>query len=280
MKKIWINADYSQAEARVVAWYGPVPALKTWFLNGEDVHLNVCKLIARVVQQGNIQMPRHDLAPAGLFRGKPWQEYTKKDYERQISKNTVHGNNYGLGPIKFATMVGLPTKIAEQIQTIYFALLPEIKNAYQARIKKTIDTTRTIILPQPLGWARTFYNITNDDLYRAAYAALPQSTIGGKLVRLWTRLCHEFENELPEAELARPSRILQMGYDVRFNSHDSVGILAPDDPDVIKHICRRVKLYGEEPLLIHGEPCIIPMDFKIGYNQGDMTDYNLEEKVA
>lgn len=274
MKKIWINADYSQAEARVVAWYGPVPALKTWFLSGEDVHLNVCKLIARVVQQGRIKMPRHEQAPMGLFSGKPWQDYTKKDYERQLSKNTVHGNNYGLGPIKFATMVGLPTPVAEQIQGIYFSLLPEIKSGYQSRIRISIDRDRTITLPEPLGWTRTFYGALDEDLYRAAYAALPQSTIGGKLVRLWTALCHIFSDDLPDGVLATPENILRMGYDVRFNSHDSVGVLVPDDRETIIHVTRTIKKIGEEPLIIHGEPCVIPMDFKIGYNQYDMTDFD------
>ena len=275
MKKIWINADYSQAEARVVAWYGPVPSLKTWFQRGEDIHLNMTKLIARVVQTGKIPMPRTEHSPAGLFLGKHWDTYTKKDYERQVSKNTVHGNNYGLGPQKFATMLGLPVKIAETIQNIYFTLVPEIKNAYQARIRQSIDATRSIKLPEPLGWTRTFYDIASEDLYRAAYAALPQSTIGGKLVRLWTSLCHIFSEELPEGQLATPQNILRMGYDVRFNSHDSVGVLVPDDADVILHVCRTIKRLGEEPLFIHGEPCVIPMDFKIGYNQLDMREYEV-----
>jgi hypothetical protein len=251
--------------------------MKTWYLNNEDIHLNVCKLIARTVQTLKVPMPKHPLAPVGLFLGKHWDSYTKDDYERQISKNTVHGNNYGLGPRKFALMVGLSEAVATTIQGIYHGLFPEIKNNYQAKIRIALQRDRTIVLPEPLGWTRVFYDAESEDLYRAAYAALPQSTIGGKLVRLWDRMCRVFDEELPEGELATPSRILQMGYDVRLNSHDSLAILVPDDPDTILHICRTIKRYGEEPLVINGEACVIPMDFKTGPNLYDLTKYKLEE---
>lgn len=270
MKYVWINADYSQAEARVVAWKGPVPALKTWFLNGEDVHLNVAKMIARVVQVGKIKLPRN------LFMGKPWDTYTAEDPERQIAKNCVHGNNYGLGPFKFGLMTGLPKNAAEMVQNIYFSIFPEIKTGYQAGIRACIDHDRTITLPEPIDWKRTFYDISGDELYRAAYAAYAQSTIGGKLVRLWDKLCHLFDDDIPEGRLAKPSVIRTMGLDVRLNVHDSVGVIVPDSDDVILHTCRTIKKLGEEPLIINNEPLIIPMDFKVGPNFGDLKKYKLD----
>lgn len=269
MKKVWINADYSQAEARVVAWKGPVPALKTWFIEGADVHLNVAKMIARVVQAGKLKLPRN------LFTGKPWDSYTADDPERQLAKNCVHGNNYGLGPVKFGLMTGLPKNAAEMVQNIYFSIFPEIKTGYQAGIRAAIDRDRTIVLPEPLCWKRTFYDIAGDELYRAAYAAYAQSTIGGKLVRLWTRLSHLFEETLPEGQLATPSNIRKMGLDVRLNVHDSVGVVVPNDEVVIEHTCRIIKKLGEEPLIINGESLVIPMDFKVGPNFGDLKKYKL-----
>jgi hypothetical protein len=47
----------------------------------------------------------------------------------------------------------------------------------------------------------------------------------------------------------------------------------PDDPESIAFACGVIKSCGETPLVINGEAFVIPMDFKIGPNLGDLKDY-------
>src|SRR5947208_13251142 len=125
--RVWIVGDYNQAEARVVAWRGPVPRLKQWFIEGKDIHNEVTRQIAKVVQENKLTLPN------GLFASKNWNEYGKGDTERdEVGKRCVHANNYGMGKDKFALITGLPAKYAEIVQTIYFTLFPEVKRSYQA----------------------------------------------------------------------------------------------------------------------------------------------------
>jgi DNA polymerase-1 len=132
MARVWVFGDLSQAEARVVAWAGPVASLKQLFAAGEDVHSTVARNIARVVQEHKIKLPGH------LFQTKLWSSYGQGDPERQIAKTTVHASNYGMGCDKFGRVTGLPEKHAKELQEIYFYLYPEIRTKYQAKITQQL----------------------------------------------------------------------------------------------------------------------------------------------
>lgn len=258
MKKIWVCADYSQAEVRVVAWAGPVPALKTWFSTGEDVHLNVAKMIGKVAQTAKLNLP------GGLFTNKSYNDFTAEDPERQIAKNTVHGNNYDLGKYKFALITGLPVKHAALVQEVYHGLFPEIRKSYHANIISTVKRTRT--LTNPWGARRVFYGDLTDETFRAAYAWYPQSTVGLLLVNTLCEVCEVFDKEIPENVVVTPEVIRSMGLDVRMQVHDSINVIVPDSEDAINFTCKTIKEKGEIPLTIRGDNLVIPMDFQIGPN--------------
>lgn len=264
-KYVWISGDYSQAEARVVAWRGPVSTLKTWFTLGDDVHTSVAKMIARVVQENKIQMPR------GLFASKHWNTYGKGDPERDTAKNTVHGNNYGLGVQKFAYMTGLPTKYAGILQGIYHGLIPDIRLKYHKWIEDQVNKTGGFTTP--MGRRRDFYDIRGPELYRAAYAGYAQSTIGDLLVNTLCEVCEIFENEIPDGAVSTPEKIRSMGFDVRLQLHDNVNVIVPNDRETIEYAVKSIKRVAELPLVIEGETLVIPMDFKIGPTLGDLEDY-------
>ena len=264
LNQVFLFADYSQAEARVVAWAGPIPAMKTWFTTGEDIHLNVARLIGRVVNENKLELPH------GLWK-KPWQEIVKKDVERQYAKNTVHGNNYDMGAIKFGLITGLPLKYARLVQDIYHSIFPEIRGNYHKWVRDELGRDRTLTNPQ--GWKRTFYDIQSSDLERAAYAWYPQSTIGLLTIRTLTHVCEVFAQNLSAATILSPTNIRKMGLDVQLQVHDSIGVVLPDDPTVVAEAARLIKKIGEHPLMIKGETLVVPMDFKIGPSWGDQHDY-------
>lgn len=261
MSKIFISADGSQAEARVVAWKGPVPKLKQWFLDKVDVHLNMTRLISEQVHKYNIKLPNN------WYLRKLPTEYGKEDEERQISKNCVHANNYEVGKRKFAFMLGgVPESVAETLQAVYFSIVPEIKTGYQQKIKSYLAKNATVVIPPPFNWKRTFYSYTfgtykdvDEDVQRKAFAFYAQTTIGAWLIRLF--------NECIDA-----------GLDVVFQAHDSIVIRCNDDILSIKNTISIIDNINITKCVIdiEGEPLIIPLDFKIGPNFGELKDYKLE----
>lgn len=264
MSKVWIFADYSQAEARVVAWAGRVTLLKEWFSAGKDVHSGVAQMIARYVQENRFALPDK------LFATKHWSEFGKGDPERQLSKSTVHANNYGMGKLKFSQITGLPARYAEALQTIYFRLFPEIRTGYQAWIEEQLRRTRTLVLPQ--GWPLQFYDMFGPELSRTAYALYAQSTVGLMLTHTLNEVCEHFSREV--RGLRKPSAIRAQGLDVRLQIHDAIGAAIEDDPAQISYACSIIKKAAEEPISIRGEELVIPVDFKVGPTWGEAKDWH------
>lgn len=267
-ERVWIFGDYSQAEARVVAWKGPVPLLKQWFTTGEDVHTNVARMISRVVQLKHVRMP------GGLFTKYPWAEVPKESEERQVAKTTVHGNNYDMGEQKFALVTGLPLEAARELQTIYFAQFPEIRDNYQKGIRETVQKTRTLTTPQ--GRRMIFYDTLSEELFREAYAWYPQSTVGD-LTSKWFIRCSEHFAKAKDLGLGKwtPGNVRACGFDTRLQVHDALGISVPNEVEIIEYTARKMKQYGEIPLLINGEILTIPVDFKTGPSWGQLEDLKI-----
>ena len=253
----------------IVAWAGPVPLLKEWFLTGKDVHTNVAQMIARVVQHAKIPMPK---GPHGLplFSAKHWSKYDKSDSERSIAKQTVHANNYGMGKRRYAMLTGLPERYADTLQKIYLEeLFPEVRNNYQRWIDNELRRCRTLITPQ--GRRRIFYDQFGPDLSRAAYAFYPQSTVGDLCVETLCDVCEIFEDV--KLVFKSPLFIRRCGLDVRLQIHDAIGVSIPNNQESIEFACKTIKTCGEKTLVIKGEPLVIPLDFKVGRSWGEAKDY-------
>lgn len=288
INKVWLIGDFSQAEARVVAWRGPIPAMKKWFSDPrEDIHLNVAKLIGKVVEDNKLDMPINATTGNKLWNRMAWQELTKKnskDDERQIAKNCVHANNYEVGKGKFAQMTGLPVKYAATLQDIYHGIFPEIRGGYHKWIKDCLAHNRTIW--NPLGWKRSFYGnylLDRENINRAAYAWYAQSTIGLKNIRSLVKLCEvnhnwpwpiQLYNKNTSQLYYSPHTVLNMGYDVQLQIHDSIGMAIENDPLLICEASLAMKKIMETPIMIEGEELIVPVDFQIGPSWGELTTYD------
>jgi hypothetical protein len=292
----------NQAESRVVAWKGPVPKLKQWYQEGVDVHAYVCRLIAKVVQESNIQTPLNIATGKQLFKNKNWDRYSKGDEEREISKRTVHAYNYGMGVAKFALITGLSEQFATILLKIYSTLFPEIKTNYHAWVEGCIRKNRTIWMPEPVKFRKIFYDIVDDELMRSAYSCYPQCTVGAMLSRTIAHCCRIFKEDkddklreqwcawyggenwerwlrLRNKDVKTPEAILWSGMDVRLNIHDAGGISIPDDPALISWAVTTWKSIAETPIKISDkEELIIPVDFKIGATWGsnDLKDYKID----
>lgn len=312
LEREWVFADYNQAESRVVAWKAPVTKLRQWYSEKKDVHAYVCQLIAKVVQENNIQTPINPDTNLPMFRAKHWSEYKKGDYERDIAKRVVHAYNYGMGPEKFALIAKISVQLATILMKIYAVLFPEIKAKYHAWIEKCLRTEKCLWMPEPVKFRKVFHEINpyvplEEDILRAGYASYPQCIIGALLVRTLNICCNIFVEKSGEvfeprfelrdqweawygrpnwdkftSNLARdrhdPQTILWRGMDVRMNIHDAGGISIPPDESLIRWACGVWRDNAEIPITLDpGNVVVIPVDFKRGATMGseDLHEYKL-----
>jgi DNA polymerase-1 len=152
--KVFLNADFSQAEARVVAWLAGEDRLIQIFKDGGDIHRRNAAKIYRKAEA----------------------DVTKA--EREIAKRIIHASNYGMGPVTFSKNAGIPVAEAKRLLNAYFAEFPRIKLWHMA-IQRDLRNSRT--LTTPLGRKRTFFNRWNESLVKEALAFIPQSTVADLL---------------------------------------------------------------------------------------------------
>jgi DNA polymerase-1 len=98
-----LSADYSQIELRIMAHISGDDALRSAFLNGEDIHTTTA---------------------AGVF-GVPAAEVTKE--MRRRAKEVNFGIMYGIGPFGLANRLGIAQSEARDIIARYFTRFPKVK---------------------------------------------------------------------------------------------------------------------------------------------------------
>ena len=145
-----INADLSQAEARVVAHLARESRLIKVFSDGGDIHRRNASVIYGVSEG--------DVTPE----------------QRNIAKRVVHASNYGMGARTFAKNVKLTERESDVLLKQYFATYPRIKLWHT----ETADTLRrTRILRNPFGRRRIFFSRWDDSLIKEGLAFVPQSSV-------------------------------------------------------------------------------------------------------
>lgn len=165
-----VNADLSQAEARVVAYLAGEERMQRLFEEGGDVHTkNACNIF-------------------GITPDK-----VKKE-QRQIAKALVHGANYGIGHVRFSKIVGQSEGRARELLNQYHSLYPCLQ-LWHKRVRDQVGKTR--VMTTPFGRKRMFFGRWSDDLVREAIAYVPQSTVGDLLnygiIRCWDNLPPQWE---------------------------------------------------------------------------------------
>ncbi|MCI1931165.1 MAG: DNA polymerase I [Clostridia bacterium] len=109
---IFVDADYSQIELRVLAHMADDEALQQAFINGQDIH----RLTASQVL------------------GKKFEDIT--DYERRQAKAVNFGIIYGIGAFSLSQDLGITRKAAEQYIESYFKKYPNVKKYMTQTVEK------------------------------------------------------------------------------------------------------------------------------------------------
>jgi uracil-DNA glycosylase family 4 len=235
---VFIYRDFSQAEARVVAYLARCDRLIELFDDpNRDIHTE----------------------NASRIFGIPTSEVTFE--QRYLAKKVVHACNYGMGPGKLVEIVAedaaytgirITLKKAEELIAKYFMLYPEIRTHFWREVENQMRATRT--LTTPFGCKREFFGRWDDKLLREAYSYIPQSIVGW----LGRKSLFDIYQQL-EVKEGKAQALL--------NVHDSV-LVQCKEADV-EYVARRMDELMTIPIDIHGRRLVIPTDCKVGYNWQD-----------
>jgi uracil-DNA glycosylase family 4 len=175
-EEIFVQADSSQAEARVV-----------WLLADDEEAL-------RLVDE----IDYHALTASWFFGGTE-KDYSKKvlGYESPIrfaGKTLRHAGHLGAGKRRAAVSLNTDARkykipiqiteaIAERALKIFHSKQPRIQQVFQAQIVECLRRNRQLIAPipygldVPIGGKRTFYERWGEELNRMAFSYIPQRAV-------------------------------------------------------------------------------------------------------
>lgn len=218
--RCFVKGDLSQAENRVVAWLIKGPMQRA-FVEHRDVHS----------------------LTASLIFGGAEADHPKESKGRQLAKVINHASNYGQGPQQLAATLKIGKAEGRSLLDRYHRAYPQVKE-WHASIRDELRATRT--LTHCLGRRRVFLARWGDELFRAAYAFIPQGTVGDlinqSLVELWLRL--------------KP-----LGAYPLLQVHDEIIVeCSVADAPLVRQLMHTVI---EQPLVAGGEPLTIPLESKI-----------------
>lgn len=232
--KIFIQADLSNAEARIVA---ALTGDEKWLadFDKEDQHSRVA------VELFGISWDQ-------VNKLKPGSGKTYRDSSKQIS----HATHYLHGWKALSEKLACSAAEAKRHKENYFDLRPKLKD-WHKWVNTVIRKERYI--RTCFGRVIQFFGPNFDSMLTDAVAAEPQSTS----VDYLNYALVDYYNQIPEFEF-------------RQQGHDSVLCQVDDDLQCIENVMLKMKKITERPINIRGIKLTIPLDFEIGYYWGDTED--------
>lgn len=233
------SLDLSQIENRIVAYVGRVLEMIDAFDSGTDVHR----------------------LTAALLFNKPIDEVTTEDgtcdigdgshSERFWGKKANHSLNYDIGYREFALTNEITEKDAKFLIEKYHRAYPGVRSSYHEMVQSQLAKDRT--LTNLFGRKRLFLDKWGRDLFKEAYAHIPQSTTADKVNEQGLEFIYYNQQWFSPVELLR-------------QVHDDIGFQIPISIGWLRHaeILLRIKQSLETPLDWHGREFTIPTDLTMG----------------
>ncbi len=223
--KVFVEADLSQAEARVVAYLSGEERLIRLFEEGGDIHVQNASWIFNC----------------------PIEAVTKE--QRELAKKLVHASNYGIGVRAFAHHAGVKEGEARLLLQKYFDTFPSIRQ-WQLTIQSNLGKSK--VMCTPMGRKRVFYGRWGEQLFREAYAYVPQSTVADVL----------------NLAMINYGKIKFPYEDIMLQIHDA--FIVQTLMDSIESTTYRIRCAFQIPITIKGKTFTIPIEIKWGKNWDEM----------
>lgn len=257
-EEIFIQADSSQAEARVVALLAMDEKTLAMY-DSNDIHA----------------------LTASWFFGGSESDYSKKvlGYEHPIrfaGKTLRHAGHLGAGKRRAAIELNTQARkykipiqvnetITERALQIFHAKSPRIQQVFQAQVIEAVKRNRRLVAPLPYGVAaaiggqRTFFERMGDELYRQAFSYIPQRAVSDNTKAAGMRI----KAKIPTIKIV-------------MESHDALLFSVPISKKVswgqiIKEEMERPIDFSRCSLPRH--ELSIPCDLEVGYNYRDLSKF-------
>ncbi len=257
-KYVFIQADSSQAEARVV------------FLLAND-------------EEALLDIDRRDYHAytASWFFGGSEDDYSKKKlgYESPIrfcGKTLRHAGHLGASKRRAAISVNTDARkykipiqiteaIAERALKIFHAKQPKIQQVFQKGVITALEKGRRLYAPVPFGikaaygGQRIFYERWGDELFRQAFSYIPQRTVTDNTKAAGLRI----REQIPQIRIV-------------MESHDALLFNIPERK--LQDWAPIIKNEFERPINFHNcslprRHLKIPCELEIGYNYQDFKKF-------
>lgn len=176
--KVFLKADASQAEARVVAVLAKQWELLEVFDRGKvDIHRRTAAFIMGMTPELSLSEEYIPIV----------DDLEKDGPERFSGKKTRHSGNYRIGKGTFmlsfntdAQKFGIPISISEwkagQMIQKFQEADRRLENVFWKEIEEVLQSTRCLI--DPFGGVRIFNGRMDNELFKEGYANIPQRTVG------------------------------------------------------------------------------------------------------
>lgn len=267
------EVDKRQAEWVVVAYLSGDANMLSVIETGEDPHTHTghlmfkvdksiiktdAKLIGMETDREEIMRRRMETFPADIIYRLPTSMSA-----RQMGKKSNHGLNYDEGYNTFALSNEIEIAEAKRVIALYHSIYPGIHNWHEA-IKRQLAKDRT--LTNCFGRKIRFLDMWGDKLFKAAYSAIPQSSVGDCTN---IGMCEIYNSDL--TDLTAGTNI-----DILAQVHDSVLMQVPMEfyPDTPERKAKfgalkeRVYKMMSPEMEYNARKFIIYTDSKIGFNWG------------
>jgi uracil-DNA glycosylase family 4 len=236
-ENVFVQADYSQAELRVVS-----------FLAGDSYFRDILNDPTRDIFDELTPQLRPDLPPKEEVDYEEW-----KDIRVRI-KAFVYGLNYGRKWFSIAQEYDMDPAVARAMTARFFETIPDIAE-WQKDVKRRVYDGEDLITP--FGRHRRFHLITEDNwdaIQNEALAFLPQSTSSDVCLRAMVRVRRDLRGS---------------GAFIRNIVHDSILVDCPADmaSDVSVLLDRRMVESGQE---LVGDYITFRTDVKVGKHWGEV----------
>ena len=265
---VMIEVDKAGAEWVVVAYLSGDPNMIRIVEEGLDPHAATANLMFNVpielIQEEN-KLIGHETDPGRIAKlreklpGLEVARFLPRNMSlRQAGKKSNHGLNYGEGPRMFALQNEIPEFEAKRLVDLYHAAYPNIRNVWHRRIQNEMRSGRVLI--NFFGRKRRFLDKLGDQLFKAAYAHEPQSTVSDNLNVGMVHIYNDRSPEMLDLEL------LAQVHDSLLSQYPlaDIGRLAA----CIAKQCKHMNI----PITIRGRTFTIKTDVKVGLNWHDMHE--------
>lgn len=278
-RPLLIEVDKTQAEWIIVAHLANDPEMLRIFREGLDAHIVTGSLISgvpveRVLEES--KMLGHLTDPKLILkaREKHFPDFLDGTYDgfiprnmtiRQMGKKSNHALNYDMSYRRFSLENETPERDSKLIVNGYHSVYPGIKQTFHARIIRDLERDRTLL--NCFGRKRRFLGQWGDDLFKAAYDHIPQSTVADIINRAYALI---YKKETPFGTFLPLTQV-----------HDSILLESYySNGDELWDGLHRVDGYMSPELTYSGHDFTIGTDVKAGYSWGEknMKDLPLDNK--